>query len=526
MIPMDNHCVPSTSTAGFVFPASYGINAMNAAALDSSGSVGGVRPEAALVMDWSVEEQYVLEKGLAKLKDEPKISKYVKIAATLPDKTVRDVALRCRWMTRKRRKREEYSAGKNSSNRKTTLRHGKVVDTSPELNMLSNVPQQNALYVMNNMCHSTHMPLEGLSDAVMDLLQQNVQAFSQISYNLSAYKDNISLFYQARNNISAILTDMKEMPGIMSRMPALPVSINVDLASRLLSSTPQTAFQNKRFENWYRQLSEKPDFLSPFKNGCLPSKLVPTIHPTTTCKACHLSMNSINTTGTVENVEFSIQTLIKSWCRRRKWLQLFIFSSIQQQQQQVLISIEPQWRIALSEFLESYQVHLFTIFLLSLDIILMSLELSSSLLSCTSANKTENKDEWFRWGGTAILSILAVKSMALAVAMGKSFFRQPGCVMDGAVAIIALVLQVLLDRKGAGFIVVVSLWRVLRVVETAFELSDEAIQVQIDGIISQFQALSKENRSLLETLAARDEVIKKLEEELNRFKENGDIPYM
>ncbi|XP_010475964.1 PREDICTED: uncharacterized protein LOC104755306 isoform X3 [Camelina sativa] len=224
MIPMDynnnNHCVPSSSTTtGLVFPTNYGVNAINGflhPPLDSSAAAPGVKQESnALVMDWSVEEQYVLENGLAKLKDEPKISKYVKIAATLPDKTVRDVALRCRWMT--------------------------VVDTSPELNMLSNVPQQNALYVMNNTCHSSRMPFEGSSDAVMDLLQQNAQALSQISNNLSAWKlqDNISLFHQARYNISAILTDMKEMPGIMSRMPALPVSINDDLVSSLLSSTAQ-----------------------------------------------------------------------------------------------------------------------------------------------------------------------------------------------------------------------------------------------------------------------------------------------
>ncbi|KAJ0229111.1 Uncharacterized protein HA466_0319130 [Hirschfeldia incana] len=228
-------------------------------------------------------------------------------------------------------------------------------------------------------------------------------------------------------------------------------------------------------------------------------------------------MTSIST-GPLENVEFSIQNLIKSWCRRQKWRQLCLFSP--KQHQQDLTSIGPQWRITLSVFLESYQIHLFTIILLSLDILLMSLELSSSLLSCTSVKKTSNKDEWFRWGGTAILSILAIKSMALAVAIGKSFFRQPGCVMDGAVSIIALVLQVFLDRKGTGFIVVVSLWRVLRVVETAFELSDEAIEVQIDGIINQFQNLSRENRTLLETLAEKDEVIKKLEEELNQFKEH------
>lgn len=31
--------------------------------------------------------------------DEPNIMKYIRIASTLQDKTVRDVAMRCRWMT-------------------------------------------------------------------------------------------------------------------------------------------------------------------------------------------------------------------------------------------------------------------------------------------------------------------------------------------------------------------------------------------------------------------------------------------
>ena len=49
-LPLDNHSVtPTTATTGLVFPANY-----------------GVKPEAALVMDWSPQEQYVLEKGLAK----------------------------------------------------------------------------------------------------------------------------------------------------------------------------------------------------------------------------------------------------------------------------------------------------------------------------------------------------------------------------------------------------------------------------------------------------------------------------
>lgn len=36
--------------------------------------------------------------GICRFADEPSIMRYVKIAATLRDKTVRDVALRCRWM--------------------------------------------------------------------------------------------------------------------------------------------------------------------------------------------------------------------------------------------------------------------------------------------------------------------------------------------------------------------------------------------------------------------------------------------
>ncbi|PPD86275.1 hypothetical protein GOBAR_DD16781 [Gossypium barbadense] len=50
--------------------------------------------EAGFAVEWSIDEHYILEDSLEKYKDEPSIMKYIKIAATLPDKTVRDVALR------------------------------------------------------------------------------------------------------------------------------------------------------------------------------------------------------------------------------------------------------------------------------------------------------------------------------------------------------------------------------------------------------------------------------------------------
>ncbi|CAH8296030.1 unnamed protein product [Eruca vesicaria subsp. sativa] len=231
MIPMDNYCVPSTSTTGLVYSPNSSMTSSSSGFHFTVTSPGGLKHEASLAVDWSVEEQYVLEKGLTKFKDEPQVTKYVKIASTLPDKSVRDVAMRCKWMTQKRRKGEEHSAS-------TKVSYRKVVDLPPKLNMFSTVSHQNSPYFMNQ---SARMHFEGLNDAVMELLRQNAQAFSQISSNLSVSKpqDNISLFNLARNNISSILNDMKMMPGIISRMPPLPVSVNNDLANRLMTSTRQ-----------------------------------------------------------------------------------------------------------------------------------------------------------------------------------------------------------------------------------------------------------------------------------------------
>ena len=81
---------------------------------------------------------------------------------------------------------------------------------------------------------------------------------------------------------------------------------------------------------------------------------------------------------------------------------------------------------------------------------------------------------------------------------------------------VALVLEAFLEGRGGGLLVVVSLWRVLRVVESAFELSDEAIEAQIKVIVSQFEAVREENRRLSETIAEKDKMIEKLREEVDQ----------
>ncbi|PPD99031.1 hypothetical protein GOBAR_DD03943 [Gossypium barbadense] len=139
---------------------------------------------------------------------------------------------------RKRRKPEELNAGKKVNSRK-----GKLVESSLKVNMPSALPQNMAAYplMMHHLDQNGRMSSEGISGTVIHLLKQNSQAFSQITSNLSAFKlqDNIDLFCHTRNNITAILNDMRDMPGLMSRMPPLPVSINDDLAISILPGATQ-----------------------------------------------------------------------------------------------------------------------------------------------------------------------------------------------------------------------------------------------------------------------------------------------
>uniref|UniRef100_A0A803LTE7 Uncharacterized protein n=1 Tax=Chenopodium quinoa TaxID=63459 RepID=A0A803LTE7_CHEQI len=68
----------------------------------------------------------------------------------------------------------------------------------------------------------------------------------------------------------------------------------------------------------------------------------------------------------------------------------------------------------------------------------------------------------------------------LSKRLGRAFFENLGYVVDGVVVVVALVLELALARVGGGLLVVVSLWRVVRAVESVFELSDDAIQAKVE----------------------------------------------
>ncbi|KAM3281392.1 putative protein isoform X2 [Capsicum chacoense] len=199
-------------------------------------TVPGLKHDTGLAVEWTIEELYKLDEGLIKYANEPRIMKYIKIAATLRDKNVRDVALRCRWITRKRRKQEDYSLGKKMKDMKDKLAEMSSM-SSASASLMSLAPYSLSMY--------HHGPSDALSSGALHgtrhLLEENNQALNKILANLSTFKlqDNVDLFFQTKNNLIAILNNMKNMPGIMSQMPPLPVFLNEELASSLSPSSAQ-----------------------------------------------------------------------------------------------------------------------------------------------------------------------------------------------------------------------------------------------------------------------------------------------
>ncbi|KAK9151853.1 hypothetical protein Syun_010162 [Stephania yunnanensis] len=200
---------------------------------------------------------------------------------------------------------------------------------------------------------------------------------------------------------------------------------------------------------------------------------------------------------------------------KKRW-QNFLHHSWQNRLQEHAKKRAP-WRIHVANFLESTPLHILTIFLLLVDLAFTIFDLSSSLISCRSKNERGTTVSWvFHYAGIAILVVLLAKVLGLVVALGCAFFARPGRVVDVVIVIVALVLELMLKKEGAGLIVMVSLCRVVRVVESAFEVSDEAIEAKIEKIVSQFEVLSSENQLLRESIVEKNKLILELEAALDQ----------
>ncbi|XP_022761595.1 uncharacterized protein LOC111307725 [Durio zibethinus] len=209
---------------------------------ESLGSV--MRHNPGISLDWTLEEQAVLEDGLKKFLSEPSITRYAKIAMQLQNKTVRDVALRCRWMTKKensKRRKEEHNLARKSKDKKE-----RTADLSAKPTHFAAQPNPSPYaHPMIPIDYDDGIPYRvcrftTIGGVTEELLEQNAQAFNQISANLAAFQiqENIGLLCQTRDNILKIMNELNDMPDIMKQMPELPVKMNDELANTILPPSP------------------------------------------------------------------------------------------------------------------------------------------------------------------------------------------------------------------------------------------------------------------------------------------------
>lgn len=223
-------------------------NSGGGAAVQDNSVVGptqsALRHNPGLAVEWAPDEQSLLEDLLTQFASDSSLLRYAKIAKRLQDKTVRDVALRCRWMSKKengkRRKEDNNSSRKNKDKKEKVTEH-LVKSSSHTTNRPNGPPYAQSTVSMDSDDGISYKAIGGTSG---QLLEQNAQALDQISANFAAFKvhENINLFCQARNNILAILNDLNDMPEIMKQMPPLPVKLNEELTNSML---PHSSVQKK-----------------------------------------------------------------------------------------------------------------------------------------------------------------------------------------------------------------------------------------------------------------------------------------
>lgn len=184
--------------------------------------------------EWTAHEQAALDQAAVKFPAErhQPFERYVRIAATLPRKGVRDVALRLRWLTQAR-KRKVSEDGPNKRLRRDRCQS--IFATQQKApNAMGQWPQQQLpMPQLDDHGASTVGAVGGL---VAQLLEQNLHILYQYKQNMHQFKvqENTELLVRFRDNILAVLNQMNSMDGVMSQMPQLPVRMNVELANNFL----------------------------------------------------------------------------------------------------------------------------------------------------------------------------------------------------------------------------------------------------------------------------------------------------
>lgn len=246
--------------------------------------------------------------------------------------------------------------------------------------------------------------------------------------------------------------------------------------------------------------------------------------------------------GDASSLGSALQEVSKAWRKRTQAQRL---SAQRWIEQETHVPRRARWREELAEALEATWTHVAIVVLLLVDLAATAIDilktmhnkshdldvcvdLVESCQGCIGHFEHSAEWKWTYWTSIVILVILMLNVLGLIVAFGRSFFLHPLYVLDLVVVSTALGLEVLLDADTAGLIIILTLWRIVRVAHGIFEVTDEAweksireLETQVKGVQDAYEraqeALQEKNRELGE----KDGRIAELEARL----ESGSTPF-
>lgn len=187
------------------------------------------------------------------------------------------------------------------------------------------------------------------------------------------------------------------------------------------------------------------------------------------------------------------------------------------------------WRHQLGKALESDFAHWAVLVLILVDVIATSVDIVLTLHTkandvkecralleeCTQPQPWEPhsmEHEPLFYTSAGILGLLCLNIVLLLVAFGLRFFRHPGYVLDLAIIPTALFLEVFLDSEVLALLIILNLWRLIRVAHGVFTVTDDAIEeevVHLKRSLAILQRQSKEVKEELDSCKARIDHLEK-----------------
>merc|ERR1712080_167064 len=153
------------------------------------------------VIKWSEEEQKQLDTAMKKFPADKctPLGRYIKMSSLLPQKNVRDVALRVKWLSKRDLRKKKKGAGEAAGK--------KWQQNSARQDKKEKDAGRNIEYA-----------------PITQLLEQNLVVIKQIQQNMMQNKvhENTELLSKFRDNILEASNTMNSMTGMMEQMPQMP----------------------------------------------------------------------------------------------------------------------------------------------------------------------------------------------------------------------------------------------------------------------------------------------------------------